>query len=127
MSKIQYLHKCTEMFHHHYEITMEDGMQYNICSYDETTLLIKFTELLHVCNNLFDIEYTTRKCCNFRSKHIWFPDYSYAYLNYHNIYCHMDCTILETIFCTPDLYVFLDYLKEKYANLLLPVKMTRLE
>lgn len=133
MAQIKLIGECPnnkyiEIHRFHYHIVLENGLTYKICSNTTDELQLTMTvELLGVCISLFgnstdgncmDSEYM-RNCYYFPDNSNVFVNYPYRYDYYNSNYSKSYNVII--------LFHMIDYLKKRYANLLLPVKVARSE
>lgn len=126
MAQIQHIGECAKPWNgYHYIATLEDGTSYNICTrYTDIQDIEKQVELLHICNNLFGSN--SYKKCGYMNLPYYFPGGRHIIVDVrYNLYSYRDNYKIE--FSTRDLYKMIKYLKKEHVNLLLPIKMPRME
>lgn len=132
MAQLQYIGICPESDNYvesayHYKITFENGIMHNVCSIKKEKYkqwIIKCVELVDTCTSLFG----NSSCCDYcgiMNTYYNFDDTHKVYLNYNYTYDYVEN--FQLVFNSTNLYEMVEYLKEKYAGLLLPVKIARME
>lgn len=90
-------------------------------------MVIKITELIDICINLFGPDESFEPICKkYMDDFYYFPNNSSVGLNRLLTYTYYRNDVTKS-FETTNLYEMIEHLKKEHANLLLPIKIARMK